>query len=628
MARRVQHIYYSTKALADAFIGRLAEFFVDAQTGELRVGDGTTAGGIPQARADAVNITTARAALWRSALQLSALAPASAHKLDATVAPTAANDTTQGYMPGSMWVNTTAGTVYICVNAATGSAAWVDFTIYATKASPTFTGQISMPVGTATAPGIAFTGDTNTGIAQIAGADTLSVITGGVERMRFANLTSYLNGCWLQITDSANTIKGMFGPTGAGTVVVGSFSNHDTELRVGNALTVMFKYVASVVNYIQLTGAATSGTPSMGFTGTDSNVGGIITTKGLGWLNLQPGGYANVAFPPITNAVNYVKVVGAITAGSPFIAFDGPDTNVGGIFYTKGAGSFNFLPGGAPALSLASVASSVNYIAGYGAITGNAPMWSVNGPDVNISFGYSTKGTGNHIFYTNGGTAQLVIQHTASATRYPTITGSAAGNPIISTNAGGLEVRAADGNTVVVGGGQTAQFPTNLQVAESTHATSRRATLNIGTGWGLLSDISGAGVRDFGIWCGALGAAVFKATAAGVMSFTRAVFAVPVNLGNVSGTLTLDLSQGNRFDFVMVGNVTLANPTNGNNGQTVILNAKQDATGGRTLSVGTWFKTKGGTGITLSTAANARDKIVLEQYSSTEIDTVIGKDYK
>ncbi|MBP2310700.1 hypothetical protein GBZ48_35565 [Azospirillum melinis] len=64
------------------------------------------------------------------------------------------------------------------------------------------------------------------------------------------------------------------------------------------------------------------------------------------------------------------------------------------------------------------------------------------------------------------------------------------------------------------------------------------------------------------------------------------------------------------------------------NGQTVIVNAKQDGVGGRTISVGTFFKTKGNSGIALSTAANARDKIVLEQYSGTEIDTVVGKDYR
>jgi hypothetical protein len=41
--------------------------------------------------------------------------------------------------------------------------------------------------GTVGAPSISFTGDTNTGIAQLAGAGTLSVVTDGVEAFRFIN---------------------------------------------------------------------------------------------------------------------------------------------------------------------------------------------------------------------------------------------------------------------------------------------------------------------------------------------------------------------------------------------------------------------------------------------------------
>lgn len=51
-------------------------------------------------------------------------------------------------------------------------------------ASPTFTGVVTVPAGSAAAPSVTITGDTNTGIAQVGGADTLGITTGGVERLR------------------------------------------------------------------------------------------------------------------------------------------------------------------------------------------------------------------------------------------------------------------------------------------------------------------------------------------------------------------------------------------------------------------------------------------------------------
>lgn len=50
-------------------------------------------------------------------------------------------------------------------------------------ASPSFTGQVSLPDGTAAAPALTNTGDTNTGVLFPA-ADTVAVSTAGIERMR------------------------------------------------------------------------------------------------------------------------------------------------------------------------------------------------------------------------------------------------------------------------------------------------------------------------------------------------------------------------------------------------------------------------------------------------------------
>lgn len=46
------------------------------------------------------------------------------NKWDATAAPTANDDTSAGYAPGSLWVNVTADTAYICVDATAAAASW------------------------------------------------------------------------------------------------------------------------------------------------------------------------------------------------------------------------------------------------------------------------------------------------------------------------------------------------------------------------------------------------------------------------------------------------------------------------------------------------------------------------
>ncbi len=46
------------------------------------------------------------------------------NKLDATTAPLVTNDASEGYVPGSLWENTTTGRIYICVGNSTGAAVW------------------------------------------------------------------------------------------------------------------------------------------------------------------------------------------------------------------------------------------------------------------------------------------------------------------------------------------------------------------------------------------------------------------------------------------------------------------------------------------------------------------------
>lgn len=77
----------------------------------------------------------------------------------------------------------------------------------------------------------------------------------------------------------------------------------------------------------------------------------------------------------------------------------------------------------------------------------------------------------------------------------------------------------------------------------------------------------------------------------------------------VTGSVTPDFSADQNFVWTLTGNVTLGNPTTESVGQSGFFVFIQDGTGGRTLSLGSEYKTAGGAGITLSTAASSIDVV-------------------
>lgn len=78
---------------------------------------------------------------------------------------------------------------------------------------------------------------------------------------------------------------------------------------------------------------------------------------------------------------------------------------------------------------------------------------------------------------------------------------------------------------------------------------------------------------------------------------------------SISGSTTLDFDSFQNFVLTFTDNVTFANPTTEAIGQSGFLTIIQDGTGSRTLSLGTDYETPASGGITLSTAANARDLV-------------------
>lgn len=72
-------------------------------------------------------------------------------------------------------------------------------------------------------------------------------------------------------------------------------------------------------------------------------------------------------------------------------------------------------------------------------------------------------------------------------------------------------------------------------------------------------------------------------------------------------TVAVDASVSNNFKVVLGGNRTLANPTNLTEGMVLNFAIDQDATGGRTLTLGSLYKFPGGTVPTWTTTASAKN---------------------
>lgn len=97
---------------------------------------------------------------------------------------------------------------------------------------------------------------------------------------------------------------------------------------------------------------------------------------------------------------------------------------------------------------------------------------------------------------------------------------------------------------------------------------------------------------------------------------------------NISGSVTLDFSVANDYERTLTGNVTLENPSNLVVGQkgTVILH--QDATGGRTMTFGTYWLFPGGAAPTLTTDASAVDRLDYHVVAATQIHCAASLNWK
>jgi hypothetical protein len=178
-----------------------------------------------------------------------------------------------------------------------------------------------------------------------------------------------------------------------------------------------------------VTGAVTTGQPTISAQGSDTNIGLRLQTKGDSTVYAVTNSVvAFDAYAP-ASSVNWLRLRGNTTGiGGALEAF-GSDANVDVILSAKGTGAVRSYTNGNQQFAVFNTASAVNYVQVTGGSTGNAPYFISQGSDTNVNLWYGTKGTGYHAFFTagNGANVQFLIANTASAVNYVQTSGSTTG---------------------------------------------------------------------------------------------------------------------------------------------------------------------------------------------------------
>tara|TARA_R110002073_G_scaffold14015_6_gene58193 strand:- start:1776 stop:2690 length:915 start_codon:yes stop_codon:yes gene_type:complete len=196
--------------------------------------------------------------------------------------------------------------------------------------------------------------------------------------------------------------------------------------------------------------------------------------------------------------------------------------------------------------------------------------------------------------------------------------------------------------TVLINGGTGSAIPQGSSVIVFTDGTTvtpatdttglglgTAAELNFGTSINELIPVSSADTRYANVSSDETitGAYTFTSTTSfnttEVIASATQAYSKPVSVAVASSAVSLDFSTGNNFTTILNGNVSIANPTTPQPGQSGIIYIRQDGTGSRTMSFNSSWDFAGGTAPTLSTAADAVDALIYNVQTSTAISAFV-----
>jgi hypothetical protein len=248
-------------------------------------------------------------------------------------------------------------------------------------------------IATQDANNVAITGGTidNTvigGTTPAAGTFTTLTATGtgsfGTGSTDYVNLAGFLTRPFLYVAGSSTNISMLYRTKGSG---AHSFNTADSgsneQLRVS--------HTASAVNYVQVTGAATGGIPTVSAQGSDSfasialsaKAGGdvrLTTAATTGWVRMLPNGTEVLRGVAVASNINYHQAQGSATGNGLQFSAQGSDTNISQVFQSKGTGAIDLAAGSSGVnISNGGTVTAVTVTANGGSYT-SAPTWSATAP--------------------------------------------------------------------------------------------------------------------------------------------------------------------------------------------------------------------------------------------------------
>jgi hypothetical protein len=280
---------------------------------------------------------------------------------------------------------TTGGTSYtvlpsnpVSVTGGSGSGATFNVTSWAVSATITITnagsGYIEQPTitfsggGGSGAAAYAVVGNTTItrGLASVStfhspSGETLRLSESGGTSVASVNITngsSSQNTVYLTAYGSATNPNLYLASKGTGNII---FATNTNNTATGTQQA-QISHTASAVNYVQVTGSATSGSPTISVQGSDATSALTLTSKGAANINFQIGGSTRarvnsdatvdlaisssggIAFKAIgiSSQVNYIQAQGNVASSTPILSAQGTDTNIDLALTPKGTGLVRF----------------------------------------------------------------------------------------------------------------------------------------------------------------------------------------------------------------------------------------------------------------------------------------------
>ena len=219
---------------------------------------------------------------------------------------------------------------------------------------------------------------------------------------------------------------------------------------------------------------------------------------------------------------------------------------------------------------------------------------------------------GTHSYVKDAGAGSLQLQ----GSDYVVISSASGAGEMISAQSGGaVNLKFNNSNKLVttatgidVTGDVTLSGELNLTASSNNYIDFTDALHIRASGSSPAYEDSIHCVKDAGVSVMYNGSTKIATSATGVTVTGTAVATTDTDTSN-TGSVTLDFAANQNFVLTLTGNVTLANPSTEQVGQSGFITLIQDGTGGRTLSLGTDYETAGGAGITLTSTASATDII-------------------